>query len=61
MDVNQKHLRTLIDQTDSAFEQYKQHPASDDYAQAYENAKSALDQYMSEIRLSMQPSGNKSR
>ena len=46
MDVNQKHLRTLIDQTDSAFEQYKQHPASDDYAQAYENAKSALDQYL---------------
>lgn len=60
MDVNQKRLRSLVDQTDSAFEQYKLHPASEDYAQAYEEAKSALDQYMLEIRLSMQQKGKRS-
>lgn len=54
MDVNQQHLKSLLDQTDSAFEQYKHHPASKEYAQAYEDAKSALDEYMLEIRLSLQ-------
>ena len=54
MDINHKHLKYLIDQTGSAFEQYKQHPASEDYAQAYEEAKSALDHHMIEIRVSMQ-------
>jgi hypothetical protein len=60
MDVNQQRLKSLLDQTDSAFEEYKQHPASEDYAQAYEEAKSALDHYMLEIRLSLQPKGKKS-
>lgn len=59
MDVNHKRLKSLADQTHSAFEQYKQHPASQDYAQAYEEAKSALDHYMIEIRLSMQEKGRK--
>jgi hypothetical protein len=60
MDINQKRLKSLVDQTDFAFEQYKQHPASEDYAQAYEEAKSDLDHYMLEIRLSMQQKVNKS-
>ncbi|GAC20614.1 hypothetical protein [Paraglaciecola arctica] len=60
MDVNQKRLKSLADQTDSAFELYKQHPASEDYAQAYEEAKSALDEYMVKIRLSMQQKGKRS-
>ncbi|MBU3002261.1 hypothetical protein [Paraglaciecola arctica] len=60
MDVNQQRLKSLLDQTDSAFEEYKQHPASEDYAQAYEEAKTALDHYMLEIRLSMQQKGRKS-
>jgi hypothetical protein len=59
MDVNQKHLKYLVDQTDSTFEQYKQHPASEDYALAYEEAKSALDHYMLQIRLSLQHKGRK--
>ena len=59
MDVNQQRLRSLLDQTDSAFEEYKQHPASEDYAQAYEEAKCALDHYMVEIRLSMQQKSKK--
>lgn len=59
MDVNHKRLKSLADQTHSAFEQYKQHPASQDCAQAYEEAKSALDHYMIEIRLSMQEKGRK--
>jgi hypothetical protein len=57
MDINQKRLKSLVDQTDTAFEEYKQHPSSDDYAQAYEEAKSALNHYMLEIRLSMQQKG----
>lgn len=60
MDINQQHLKSLVDQTDLAFEQYKQHPASKEYAQAYELAKSALDQYMREIRLSLQKKPTKS-
>ena len=59
MDVNQKRLKSLLDKTDSAFEQYKQHPASEDYAKAYEEAKSALDHYMIDIRLSLQPKGKR--
>jgi|TARA_R110000868_G_scaffold214691_5_gene464804 hypothetical protein len=59
MDINQKRLKYLVNQTDTAFEQYKQHPASEDYAQAYEEAKSALDHYMLEIRLSMQQKGKR--
>lgn len=60
MDVNQQRLKSLLDQTNSAFEEYKQHPASDDYARAYEEAKSALDLYMLEIRLSMQQKSKRS-
>jgi hypothetical protein len=53
MDVNHKRLKYLADQTNAAFEEYKQYPASENYAQAYEDAKSALDHYMLEIRQSM--------
>jgi hypothetical protein len=60
MDVNHKRLKYLAAQTDVAFEQYKQHPASEKYAQAYEEAKFALDHYMLEIRMSMQKKGKKS-
>ena len=53
MDVNHKRLKYLVDQTNVAFEEYKQYPASENYAQAYEDAKSALDHHMLEIRQSM--------
>lgn len=59
MDINQQRLKSLIDQTDSAFEEYTQHPASEGYAQAYEEAKTALDHYMIEFRLSLQPKGKR--
>jgi len=59
MDINHKRLKSLVDETDSTFEQYKQYPASEDYAQAYEEAKSALDHYMIEIRQSMQQKSKK--
>ncbi|MFT4807146.1 MAG: hypothetical protein ACI9LX_000463 [Paraglaciecola sp.] len=59
MDVNHRHLKYLADQTNAAFEQFKQCPASDDCAQAYEDAKSALDHHMLEIRLSMLQKGKK--
>ena len=54
MDVNQKHLKLLLAQIDSAFEDYQQHPESEDYAQAYEEAKSAFDHYIIESKVSMQ-------
>lgn len=57
MDVNQKRLKSLMDKTDLAFEQYKQHPLSHGHAQAYEDAKSALDLYMAEIRISLHQKG----
>ena len=60
MDINQKRLKSLANQTDLAFEQYKQHPTSEDYAQAYEEAKSALDHHITEIRVSMQQKVKKS-
>ncbi|AGH47158.1 hypothetical protein [Paraglaciecola psychrophila] len=53
MDVNHKRLKHLAVQTDAAFEEYKQNPASENHAQAYEDAKSALDHYMLQIRQSM--------
>jgi hypothetical protein len=59
MDINQQRLKALLNQTDLAFEEYKLHPASEDYALAYEEAKSELDHYMLELRLSMQQKGNK--
>jgi hypothetical protein len=46
MDVNHKRLKYLVDQTNAAFEEYKQYPPSENYAQAYEDSKSALDHYM---------------
>jgi hypothetical protein len=53
MDVNHKRLKYLADQTNAAFEEYKQYPASENYTQACEDNKSALDHHMPEIRQSM--------
>ena len=46
MDVNQTHLKSLLAQIDFAFADYQQHPESEDYAQAYEETKSAFDHYI---------------
>lgn len=53
MDCDQKKLKSLLRNTDSTFEQYKQHPDSADYAQAYEKAKVELDEYLARMRQSI--------
>jgi len=51
MDVNNAHLRSLIDRTDEAFKQLLKEPASNDLNNAYELAKTELDQYISELKV----------
>lgn len=53
MDINQNRFRQLLRNTDITYEQYKLHPQSENYAQAYEQAKQALDGYLADIRLSL--------
>ena len=50
MDVNNTHLRKLIDKTDEAFKSLLKNPASDDLNSAYENAKTELDNNVSSIK-----------
>jgi|UPI0002EEE7D9 hypothetical protein len=54
MDVVQVKLRTLLRQSDLAFEEYKKHPNSADSAKAYETAKMALDMYIANMRVSVE-------
>lgn len=50
MDVNNAHLRTLIDKTDETFKRLLKEPASSDLNNAYESAKNELDQYVSTLK-----------
>ena len=43
MNIKHKRLRYLADQTDVTVEQYKQNPASEEYAKAKKELQSALD------------------
>lgn len=51
MDVNNAHLRALIDRTDEAFKQLLKEPSSNDLNSAYESAKIELDQYISMLKV----------
>ena len=51
MDVNNAHLRNLIDKTDEAFKRLLKEPASNDLNNAYELAKTELDQYISALKV----------
>ncbi|WP_199271647.1 hypothetical protein [Paraglaciecola sp. L3A3] len=53
MDIDQKQLKSLLRKTDRTFEEYKLHPSSDSYAEAYEQAKNELDHYLAEVRKSI--------
>jgi hypothetical protein len=53
MDINQKRLIKLLRNTDDRFEEYRQHPRSVDYADAYEQAKIELDEYLVQMRQSV--------
>lgn len=54
MDVSQYQLRLLLKNTDNAFKLLKEQPNSDDYALSYEQAKYALDCYVTEMRLALE-------
>jgi hypothetical protein len=54
MDVSQYQLRLLLKNTDNAFKLLKEQPNSDDCALNYEQAKYALDSYVTEMRLSLE-------
>lgn len=51
MDVNNTHLRSLIDKTDEAFKRLLKEPASNDLNNAYESAKTELDRYITELKV----------
>ncbi|MDU0352807.1 hypothetical protein RS130_01700 [Paraglaciecola aquimarina] len=53
MDMDQKKLRQLLQNSDKTFEQYQQHPSSDSFAEEYEQAKNELNQYMAQVRKSI--------
>ena len=50
MDVNNSHLKRLIDKTDDAFKNLLREPQSSDLNQAYEAAKNELDRYLVSVR-----------
>ncbi|WP_100656112.1 hypothetical protein [Alteromonas flava] len=50
MDVNNAHLKQLIDRTDEAFKELIRDPASDELNNAYEDAKKQLEQYLLAVR-----------
>ena len=54
MDVNNAHLKQLIDNTDDAFKRLMREPSSHDLNDAYEEAKEALDRYLVSVRESTQ-------
>jgi hypothetical protein len=53
MDVEQQKLRNLLEQTDIAFDECKNHPNSEVYALAYENAKDALEHFINEMHFGL--------
>ncbi|MFT5674692.1 MAG: hypothetical protein ACI808_000616 [Paraglaciecola sp.] len=54
MDVVQQKLKNLLEQTDIAFDECKNHPNSEDYAVAYENAKDELQQFISNMHKGLE-------
>ena len=54
MDVTQQKLRKLLANTDSAFEMLRQHPNSEEWANQYELAKLELNEYIADMRQSLQ-------
>lgn len=54
MDINNAHLKKLIDNTDEAFKQLMREPGSSELNDAYESAKVALNNYLSSVRRSVE-------
>lgn len=53
MDVAQKKLRNLLEQTDRAFDEWKNHPNSEDCVLAYENAQDELARFINEMHMDL--------
>ncbi|WP_340678447.1 hypothetical protein [Paraglaciecola sp.] len=54
MEVTQPKLKTLLHETDRAFDMVIQHPSSAAHVAKYELAKTALNEYLSVMRHSLQ-------
>lgn len=54
MDINNAHLKQLIDNTDTAFKQLMREPGSSELNDAYESAKIALDNYLASVKRSVE-------
>jgi hypothetical protein len=50
MDINNAHLKQLIDNTDEAFKQLMREPSSGELNDVYESAKVALNNYLTSVR-----------
>ncbi|MFT4938072.1 MAG: hypothetical protein ACI88A_001095 [Paraglaciecola sp.] len=53
MDVVQQKLKSLLEQSDIAFEECKNNPSSEYCLAAYENAQDALDQFISKMHIDL--------
>ncbi|QJR80123.1 hypothetical protein CA267_004685 [Alteromonas pelagimontana] len=53
MDVNNQHLKTLLERTDTAFRELLKEPDSYDLNIAYEKAKEELDSYIVSLRQTL--------
>ena len=53
MDVLQQQLKSLLEQTDIAFDEWKNHPNSEDCVLAYENAQDALAQFIDKMHTDL--------
>ncbi|MEG3766188.1 hypothetical protein [Alteromonas sp. 14N.309.X.WAT.G.H12] len=53
MDVNNDHLKALLEKTDKAFQALLKKPDSEELNCAYESAKNELNQYISAVRSNL--------
>lgn len=53
MDVEQQKLKNLLKQTDIAFDEWKNHPNSEDCVLAYENAQDELAQFIEKMHMDL--------
>ncbi len=55
MDVNNAHLKHLLDQADAAFKALMQEPNSSRLSNAYEYARKQLNDYLNGVKSDHQP------
>lgn len=50
MDVNNKHLTSLLEKTDCAFKRLRENPDSQELTESYEQAKKEFDFYLHSLK-----------